>query len=123
MSSVFFRRGRFFDCKAGFPRPFPRVFTATPMVWNGPSKRVTYAIGEVWSTGWKRIFSMAQDETRRYFSKKHGVAQLTMKDYVRFQNWRQPFEEPQSSRSNRRSPLRHASQYSKRYGRIALWTC
>ena len=123
MSSVVFRRWRFFDCKAGFHRRSPRVFTVTPMVSNGLSKHMTYAIGEVWSSGSKPIFSTAQDETRRYFSKKHGAAtQTTMKDYVRFQNWRPPLEGPRSSRSNRRSPLRHASQYSKEYGRIALWT-
>ena len=73
LSSVVFRRWRFFDCKAGFRPRSLRVFTATPMVSNGLSKHVTYAIGKVWSTGWKRIFAMAQDETRRSFSKKHGV--------------------------------------------------
>ena len=92
----------------------PRVFTVTPMVSNGLSKHMTYAIGEVWSSGSKPIFSMAQDETRRYFSKKHGATKPTMKDYVRFQNWRPPLEEHRSSRSNRRSPLRHASRVFKR---------
>ena len=77
MSSVVFRRWRFFDCKAGFRPRSLRVFTATPMVSNGLSKHATYAIGKVWSTGWNRIFAMAQDETRRSFSKKPGFMQRT----------------------------------------------
>jgi urease accessory protein UreF len=120
MSSVVSRRWRFFGCKAGFRPRSLRVFTAIPMVSNGLSKRVTYAIDKVWSTGWNRIFSMARDGTRRSFSKKPGFMQrrMTKKDWSTFRNWPPPFAGHRSSRSNHRSPLRHASRYSKRYGRI-----
>jgi len=82
MSSVVFRRWRFFDYKAGFLPRSLRVFTATPMVSNGLSKHVMSAIGKVWSIGWNRIFGMAPDGTRQSFSKKPGFMQrrTTKKD-------------------------------------------
>ena len=75
------------------------------MASNGPSKRGIYMTAKVLSIGWKQIFAMARDETKRFSSARLGAAPWTMigRSCLKLRNWRPPFAGHRNLRLNHHS--------------------